>query len=195
MVPAATPSVATLPDDPVRKALEDPEVQKSLSDHAIAVLGRSPFGCLVADRLERAKDACQETCLRALEKRHDYDPTRPVRPWLHGIMNHVLSETERSVRRSPTQEPAELAAWEQLAVDLRPNAADLAADQAELANCLSKLIPEHRELLMFRYYEALDHNQIAAHLGISVGNARVRLCRALIAAKTIAGVIPQEDRP
>jgi RNA polymerase sigma factor (sigma-70 family) len=110
-------------------------------------------------------------------------------------MNRVLSETERSVSRSPSQEPVELAAWEQLAVDLKPNAADLAADQAELARCLSKLIPEHRELLMLRYYEALDHDQIATCLGISAGNARVRLCRALIAAKAVAGVIPQEDRP
>jgi RNA polymerase sigma-70 factor (ECF subfamily) len=194
MGPAATPSVATPPDDPVRKALDDPEAQKSLVDHAIAVLGRSPFGCLVADRQERAKDACQETCLRALQRRSDYDPARPVRPWLHGIMNHVLSETARSVRRSPIQEPAELAAWEQLAVDLKPNPADITANQAEVASYLSKLIPEHRELLMLRYYEALDHSQIAARLGISVGNARVRLCRALIAAKMIAGVIPQEDR-
>jgi len=195
MVPAATPSVATASDDPVRKTLDDPEVQQSLADHAIAVLGRSPFGCLVADRQERAKDACQETCLRALQKRRDYDPARPVRPWLHGIMNHVLSETERSVRRSPTQEPTELAAWEQLAIDLRPNAADITANQAVVANCLSKLCPEHRELLMLRYYDVLDHSQIAARLGISAGNARVRLCRALIAAKTIAGVIPQEDQP
>ncbi len=110
-------------------------------------------------------------------------------------MNHVLEEIERSVRHSPSQEPTELAAWEQLAIDLKSNAVEAAADQAEVAKCISKLLPDQREVLVLRYCEGLDHREISTRLGISIGNARVRLCRALIAAKTIAGVIPQEDRP
>jgi RNA polymerase sigma factor (sigma-70 family) len=196
MDPAVKQSPAAPPDDPVRQALEeDAALREDLLKQALAILGRRLADRPAADRIDKAKEAFQETCMRALRKRHDYDPARPVRPWLHGIMNRVLSETTRSLRRSPAQESADGAAWDQLAVDFGPGAADVVADRLTVASYLAKLAPEHREVLQFRFYEGWNHEQIAARLGISPANARVRLCRALNAAKDIAGVGPQEDRP
>ena len=116
-------------------------------------------------------------------------------PWLHGIMNFVLIETIRSLRRSPAQESADPAAWEQLEADLDSDAAKTVPTRLDVASYLAKLPSEHREVLHLRFNEGLTHDEIAVRLGISIGNARVRLCRALVAAKLIAGVEPREDRP
>lgn len=110
-------------------------------------------------------------------------------------MNHVLAETFRSLSRSPVQEPAETAAWEQLTADLGSDAAEVVPGRLAVDGYMAKLPSEHKEVIHLRFFEGLGHNDIAARLGISIGNARVRLCRALIAAKKIAGIDPREDRP
>jgi RNA polymerase sigma-70 factor, ECF subfamily len=195
MNPAITQPVAAPPDDPVRSALDDTAVRDGILNHALAILGRRLANRPMTDRIDKAKDAVQETYVRALQKRHDYNPTRPVRPWLHGIMTNVMSETSRSLRHSPAQESADAAEWERLAVDLTTDAADVVPDRLAVVGYLAKLPPEHREVLHLRFYDGLSHDEIAARLGISEGCARVRLCRALNAAKAIAGVAPREDRP
>jgi RNA polymerase sigma-70 factor (ECF subfamily) len=192
---AVTQSAAAPPDDPVRRALDDPAVQQDLLNHALAILGRRLADRPAADRIDRAKEAFQEMIARALQKRQDYDSSRPVRPWLHGIMAHVLSETTRSLRRSPAQESADTEEWERLAIDLASDAADVVPNQLDMASYLAKLPPEHEEILQLRFYDGLSHSEIAVRLGISCGYARVRLCRALNALKKIAGATPEEDRP
>ena len=139
--------------------------------------------------------AFQETCARALEKRHDYVPPSPVRPWLHGIMNLVLCETIRKVRGLPAQEPDDPAAWEELAVDLTPDAAETVPNRLAADDYLAKLQLDDRQVLALRFFDGLSHDEIASRLGISTGYARVRLCRALIALKAVAGDSLQEDTP
>jgi RNA polymerase sigma-70 factor (ECF subfamily) len=195
MTPAVTQPPAAPPDDPVRTALDDPALRDGLLNHALAVLGRRWADRPATDRIDKAKEALQETCVRALQKRHDYNPAQPVRPWLHGILNNVLSEMTRSLRRSPAQESADAAAWEQLAVDFTTDAAQVVPNRLDVAGYLAQLPPEHREMLQLRFYGGLSHDEIAIRQGISLVNARVRLCRALIAAKAIAGAAPREDRP
>ena len=65
----------------------------------------------------------------------------------------------------------------------------------DAASYLAKLSSKHKEMIQLWFFEGLTHIDIAARLGISEGNARVRLCRALLAVKIIAGNHPQEDRP
>jgi RNA polymerase sigma-70 factor (ECF subfamily) len=192
---ADTQHVAAAPDDTVRMTLDDLEMREALLNHALATLGRRQASRPAIDRMERAKELCQETYVRALEKRHDYDPARPVGPWLHGIMNNVLSEAIRALYRSPAQDSADPAAWERLNADLDSDAAEVVPGRVDACSYLAMLPSEHREVLRLRFFEGLDHSDIAARLGISLGNARVRLCRALIAAKMIAGVDPREGQP
>jgi RNA polymerase sigma-70 factor, ECF subfamily len=195
MNPAVTQPPTAPPDDPVRTALDDTAVQADLLNHALAILGRHRAGRPSTDRIDKAKEAFQETSVRALQKRPDYDPTRPVRPWLHGILTNVLAETTQSLRRSPAQESEDAAEWERLAVDLAPDAAEVVPKLLDVAGYLAKLSPEHREMLQLRFYDGLSHDEIAVRLGISPGNARVRLCRALNAVKALAGAAPREGRP
>jgi RNA polymerase sigma-70 factor, ECF subfamily len=190
MTPASTQPAAP-PEDPVRAALDDAEVRNGLLDHARAILGR-----WLADRPATARsEAVQETLLRALQKGHEYAPAvGTVRGWLHGVLNNVLRETARSLRRLPAQGPADSAAWERLAPDLAPQAAEGVLDRLAAADYLAQLPAEHRQVLQLRFYENLRSDEIAARLGISPANARVRLCRALAAVRAIAGADEGEDR-
>jgi RNA polymerase sigma-70 factor (ECF subfamily) len=196
MTPAVTQPHAAPPADPVQAALDDPDVRSGLLDHARSILGRWLNDRPAAVRAEAAAEAVQETQLRALQKRHEYDPAvGRARGWLHGIMNKVLSETARSLCRLPAQALEDSAAWEQLAADFSPQAAEAVPDRLAAADYLARLSAEYREMLQLRFYDDLSHEEIAARLGISPGNARVRLCRALAAAKALAGVSPGEERP
>jgi RNA polymerase sigma-70 factor (ECF subfamily) len=194
MSPAVTKSAAAAPpNDPIGAAIEDPDVQTVLLKHALAVLGRRIGGRATPDWLERARDACQETYARALRKRADYNPNFPVPVWLHGILHFVLAESVNSIVRSPSQESAHPEVWEALTAALDSDPAETA--DFDLASLLAKLPPEHKEMIQLKYCEGLTHAEIAARMGITNGNARVRLSRALLAARTIAGVALQEDRP
>ncbi|HYT95056.1 MAG TPA: sigma-70 family RNA polymerase sigma factor [Gemmataceae bacterium] len=196
MIPAVTQSHAAAPADPVQAALDDPEVRSGLLDHARAILTRWLGNRPAAVREEAAAEAVQETQLRALQKRPEYDPAvGRIRGWLHGIMNKVLFEIARSLCRQPAQALADSAAWEQLAADLTPQAAEAVPDRLAAAEYLDRLPAEYRQMLQLRFYDGLSHEEIAVRLGISPGNARVRLCRALSAAKALAGVNPREERP
>jgi len=193
MSPAVTKSAAAPPNDPVGTAIEDSEVQTALLKHALAVLGRRIGGRATTDWLDKARDACQETYARALRKRAEYNPNFPAPVWLHGILYFVLVETVNAIFRSPSQESAHPEAWEALTATLDSDTAETA--EFDLASLLAKLPPEHKEMIRLKYCEGLAHTEIAARLGITNGNARVRLSRALLAAKKIAGIALQEDRP
>lgn len=195
MPQAVTQSAAAPPDDPVRMALEDPALKDALLNHALAILSRRMADRPATDRLEKAKEACQETYARALQKRHDRDPLRSVFPWVHGIMNNVLFETVRSQRQMPVQELPDAAQWERLTANLESGSVQSVANRLDVDCYLAQLAAEHKEVLQLRFLDGLGHEEIAARLGISVGNARVRLYRALIAAKIVAGVDAKEDRP
>jgi RNA polymerase sigma factor (sigma-70 family) len=196
MTPAVTPSHAGLPADLVRAALEEPDVRRGLLQHAVAVLGQRLAGRPGAVRSEAAVDAAKEIQVRALHKRHEYDlGVGQVRGWLHGLMNKVLAETARTLCRQPVQALEDTTAWEQLAKDLAPQAAEAVPDRLAAADYMDRLPAEHRQILQLRFYDDLTPKEIAAHLGISPGHARVLLCRALAAARALAGVSPGEERP
>lgn len=196
MIPAVTQPPAGSANDPVRSALDEAAVRDDLLKHALVILGRHLADRPAADRIDRAREAVQETCVRGLQKRRDYDPSWPARAWLHGILNNVLLEMSRALRRSAAQELADPSVWEQLTDGFTSQAAaSVVPDHLDLAVYLARLSAEHREILQLRFYGGLSHEEIAIRQGISPGNARVRLCRAIIAAKRIAGMTPREDQP
>jgi RNA polymerase sigma-70 factor (ECF subfamily) len=193
MTPAVTSTTAP-PPDLVQAALSDADVQQELRRHAHAMLAQSLPDQPYAIRTELVAEAVQETQVRALQKRHTFDPTRRVQAWLHGIMNNVLFESIRSYRELPTQAAADPAAWERLAKDLAPPIAETVVNRLTVMEYLSQLSADQQQLVRLRYYDELSHEEIAARLNITLANARVRLCRAIIAFKSIAGVNPKEER-
>jgi RNA polymerase sigma factor (sigma-70 family) len=193
MTPAVTAKSDAPPGDPVRAALDDPHVQNDLVNHARAGVGHWPCAGAAGERQALAEDACQETMARALKLRHSFDrDSGTVAAWLHGILNNVLRELARNRGRQPAQPPPEPGGWGPLAAVLT-TPADVVATRLDAASYLSRLSEDHQTILALRYWDDLSAEEIAARLGISAPNARVRLCRALRAAKDIAGVTREED--
>jgi RNA polymerase sigma factor (sigma-70 family) len=82
-----------------------------------------------------------------------------------------------------------------LATDMCAPPTDAADASLDIPVYLARLTSDQRALLDMRYRDGLELDQIAAQLGISPGAARVRMCRALAAARDAAGQTPREDRP
>lgn len=173
--------------DPVRDAVADPGVQAGLLTHALAVLGRRSAGRPRSAREDGAQDAVQEACERALARAVDYNPAfGTVTAWLHGFLDRTLLSLGRQTRRQPAQQPDD---WDEAAADPRLVGGETAADRLDAATVLGRLAAEHRAVLELRLVQGLDHASIAARLGISEGNARVKLCRALTAARALVGEV------
>ena len=68
--------------------------------------GASVYGFLVRRLGDRAaaEDLYQETFLRLHRARASWDPERPLRPWLFGIVHNLLADHLRARGRSPERE-------------------------------------------------------------------------------------------
>lgn len=183
MRPVATTTSAA-PPDPVRAALADEAI--------LARLRASACVLTASNRVLPPEDAVQETAMRAIKHAGQYDPARAaVGAWLHGILVNVVKDAGRQQGRRPVQ-LADETLYERLAVALAPPHDGVAAC-LDLADYLRRLPAEQQAILQLRYRDDLDGEALAGRLGCSVGAARVRLCRALAALRTLVTTLEQED--
>src|SRR5688572_11204530 len=121
-----------------------------------------------------AADAVQETFLRAIQDAASWDRTRPVVPWLLGILTNQVRGLRRTRARTPdperlsqqrTTDPVEAAAAGELDTRLRSAIAGVPAPYREVVE---------RHLLLGK-----GASEIAAELGVRQGTARMRLHRGL----------------
>lgn len=121
-------------------------------------------------------DATQEVFATVAGVLSDYDPTRPLRPWLFGIayrvgmrylgVAHRRREVPSDIPEAPDSSPGAEAVVE------RSQARDL----ARLA--LSKVEPSRRAVLVLSHFEGMSVPEIASTLQIPVNTAYSRLHRA-----------------
>ncbi|MFL5726741.1 MAG: RNA polymerase sigma factor [Chloroflexota bacterium] len=123
---------------------------------------------------EQAKDAVQETLVRAWrDLRALRDPDR-FDAWLHRLLVHsCLNEAKRlrrhrfDVQLAPLDGPS------------APDGASAVADRDELERGFRQLTPDARALVVLHHYLDLPLHEAAAILGIPLGTAKSRLHRAL----------------
>ncbi|MCP5042428.1 MAG: sigma-70 family RNA polymerase sigma factor [bacterium] len=119
-----------------------------------------------------AEDLVQSTFLAAIEARASYDVSRPVRPWLLGILSNQARANSRSARR--TFDP-----------DLLPQSQSISPlDQLEardvvekVAGAIDGLSPPFRQVLNLRLVHGFELAQIARTLGIPLSTVKSRLAR------------------
>jgi len=152
--------------------LADPELRMRLMTHALVRLRDEAA----------AEDAVQETLKRAATKWDTFDPAfRPLACWVFGILNLVLREMYRDRRRQPHQASSIPHDWDQL-----PAREAFSMDLEVLVSLLAKL-PDPSRLIVTTYHlEELSHEQIAKKLGITPGNSRIRLARAMAELRQMA---------
>jgi RNA polymerase sigma-70 factor (ECF subfamily) len=151
------------------------------------------LGQRLAARLD-GSDIVQEVHLRALERfdqfQGDYMPQ--LRAWIETILRNIITDCRRRHGAEGRDVNAEVAGG-----DLFPG---LAADattpsqgamrheqQARLSAALQRLPEKQRLVFHLRFSEGLPFEEVARRAGVSVGNARVLMVRALERLKNELG--------
>jgi RNA polymerase sigma-70 factor (ECF subfamily) len=155
---------------------------------------------LLSDR-EEARDAAQETFVRAWGGLATYDPVNPFAPWLLRIArNHCIDVLRR---RLPAARRVELDASQREGAEPRPELPDpttrpadeqlVGAEQASaVAVAVAALPPKYREVVHLFHVEHMSYKDIAATLEVPIGTVMTWLHRA---RARLREQMNQEDAP
>lgn len=145
---------------------------------------RSAF-LLSGDQME-AEDLVQDTFLEAFKSRRQFRGDCAVYTWLHGILINLSRHYWRKRKRVVLDDrPALQLACEESSVAN----ADREFQSSRLVQALLALSPEHREVIVLRYYEDRKLQEIAVQTGASLGTVKSRLHYAVRALKRL---LPEE---
>ena len=164
----------------------DPELLDSLIEQYQYRLFRYLLH-LTADR-QLAEDFFQETWVRVLERGHQYDGKWKFEAWLFAIARNLVIDWQR--RKKPQSLDA-LAGTDDSAFDVEdersvtPLQGVLSDEQRSgVHTTLGKLPAAYREVLLLRFQEEMQLEEIAAVLGSPLSTVKSRLYRGLEAMRT-----------
>lgn len=120
-----------------------------------------------------AQDLVQQTFLHVHRARHDFQPGRPLKPWLYTIAVNVRRELYRRRGRKPET---------QLDPERHPTPSvqpDTSSPEERLVRrALADLPDGQREVVLLHWYEGWSFREIAEMVGASHSAVKVRAHRA-----------------
>jgi RNA polymerase sigma-70 factor (ECF subfamily) len=121
---------------------------------------------------EKADDLVQDCLERALSRRHLWNESRVMRPWLFTILHNIYANAARKFNRSP-----DLVSMTQMEESVSTDdGIDLSL--SDLNNALDLLSQEHREIILLVGLEQMSYKETAEVLDIPLGTVMSRLTRA-----------------
>jgi RNA polymerase sigma-70 factor (ECF subfamily) len=138
---------------------------------------------------ERAEDFFQETWLRVLERGHQYDGKWKFEAWLFAIARNLVLDWHR--RKKP-QSLESLGAWEDDApsFDVQDEKSESPLqlilreeERTGLQLSLNRVPAIYREVLLLRFQEEMQLDEIATVTGAPISTVKSRLYRGLEALK------------
>jgi RNA polymerase sigma-70 factor (ECF subfamily) len=144
---------------------------------------------ITGDR-ERAEDFFQETWIRVLERGHQYDGKYKFESWLFTIARHLVIDWQRHKKPQSLDallDPDEGAPMEFAAGDdASPlNLVLLGERGARVQASLGQLRATYREVLLLRFQEDMQLEEISRVLAIPLASVKSRLYRGLDALKNV----------
>jgi RNA polymerase sigma-70 factor (ECF subfamily) len=123
-----------------------------------------------------AKDATQETFLRACKKLETLDPAWSVGPWLFGIARNVSLELRKA--RGRANRYVVIEEGDAAAADC-PEREYLGREAAQVVDrALDRLSEERRAMLLLRLDHGLSYDDIAVTMGCSLAKVKIEIFRA-----------------
>lgn len=151
---------------------------------------------ILGDRHE-AEDAAQETLIRAYRSLHQFDPDRPLKPWLLSIAANTAKNRRRAGWRYLKALRRLFRLEQGVAAD--PNEASATAiDSLHLWEAVQSLPGNDQQIIYLRYFMELSVAETASALELPPGTVKSRLHRALERLKaSIAVDFPElmDDKP
>lgn len=124
-----------------------------------------------------AKDAVQETLLKALRSLKDFDPDRPIRPWLCRICSNCCVDAVRARKRDGEPLDQHEYMLEDPGQSLHDSASERMRGEA-LEEAISRLPARYRQIIRMRHFKHMDVIEIAHALEKPEGTVKSWLFRA-----------------
>jgi len=142
----------------------------------------------VTGNRERAEDFFQETWIRVLERGHQYDGKSKFEAWLFAIARHLVIDWQRSKKAQSldTLTDPEQEHPLQLANETDPSPLHQVLSQETQENVqasLQKIPAIYREILVLRFQEELQIDEMAGVLSVPLSTVKSRLYRGLEALR------------
>ncbi len=141
---------------------------------------------------ERAEDFFQETWIRVLERGHQYDGRSRFEAWLFAIARHLVIDWQRAKKTQsldaltdPEQEHPLQVANESEPSPLHQVLSQETEESVQAS--LEKIPAIYREVLVLRFQEELQIDEMAGVLSIPVSTVKSRLYRGL---EALRGALP-----
>jgi RNA polymerase sigma-70 factor, ECF subfamily len=166
-----------------------------LSFDDVFVAEFEPLHGYIARRLgaSAADDLTAETFAMGYRRWGDFDPSRPVKPWLYGIASNLMRHYWRKERRM-------LRAYARTGVDpvlaekdVSTELLDAQAVRPALAAALADLRREERDVLLLHAWAELSDAEVADALSLPIGTVKSRLSRAREHVRNHLGAIGQVE--
>jgi len=130
-----------------------------------------------------AEDLAQQTVMKALVARGQFQPGTSMKSWTFTILRNVFY-TDCAKRRRQWDLSTEVAERTRQACDNPHSVIEL----DEVRRALMTLTPAHREMLLMVGAAGLSYEEVAAVTHVPIGTIKSRVSRA---RKTLAGIIDE----
>lgn len=124
-----------------------------------------------------AHDAVQDTLVKAFRAIKDFDPERPLKPWLCRICQNCCVDAVRLRKRAgdPLDQHDYMLADESADVD---ETASGSIREGQVMDAISRLPEKYRSIIVMRHFRHMDVNEIAIALDRPEGTIKSWLFRA-----------------
>jgi RNA polymerase sigma-70 factor (ECF subfamily) len=139
---------------------------------------------------ERAEDFFQETWIRVLERGHQYDGKSKFESWLFTISRNLVIDWQRQKKMQSLDTLTDPAQEQplQFADTHNPSPLYLAMSgqqDSRIRASLEQIAIIYREVLVLRFHEELQIDEIAKVMNLPVSTAKTRLYRGLEALRAV----------
>jgi len=143
-------------------------------------------------RHEDVEDVLQGVFLKAYRNMNDFDQSLRFSSWIYRITHNEVMSFFRS--RSARPEGYVIEESEEKLEELQSGMnvereVERVLDASAIANALKELEPKYRDVLVLRYFEERDYNEISDILKVPIGTVGTQINRAKKRLRTIL------DRP
>src|ERR1700747_2814166 len=149
----------------------------SMSDFALLLQNEIPrlrrYARALTRAGPRADDLVQGCLVRAIAKKHLWEPGTDLRAWLFTILhNQNVNEVRRAVREGVTVAVEDVAP----VLTIAPRAGDT-LQLRDVERAIKLLPEEQRQVILLVGLEGMRYEEVAAVLDIPIGTVRSRLSR------------------
>jgi RNA polymerase sigma factor (sigma-70 family) len=132
----------------------------------------------------QSEDLTQQLFIRALQYRNSFRPEQGrVKTWLYRMaVNLHIDHRKLQAKHRMTVMPLDDVHGE---VAERTTSDFTEADYSKLDRALTQLEPEQQKLILLCRYQGLKYDEVAAVMGMSVANVKVKMHRAISALRKI----------